>query len=107
MNSFRWRGASPRRLTVLAIWLMGSCGVAWGQTLTAEEHPPEQRAVTDQPGKDQPAPPAGPAAAMDGFRLARFGMSEEQVRQAVRKDFPGAAMILMNEVAPTEKTTVL
>jgi hypothetical protein len=34
-------------------------------------------------------------------------MSEEQVRQAIRKDFPGAAAKLTVAVHPSEKTTVL
>jgi hypothetical protein len=34
-------------------------------------------------------------------------MSEEQVRQAIRKDFPGAAPKLTVTVHPSEKTTVL
>ena len=34
-------------------------------------------------------------------------MSEEQVRQAIRKDFPGAASRLMVAIHPSEKTTVL
>jgi hypothetical protein len=34
-------------------------------------------------------------------------MSEEQVRQAVRKDFPAAAAKLTSAVHPSEKTTVL
>jgi len=68
---------------------------------------PEQDAVRDQPGKDQPSPPAGPPVTIDGFRQARFGMSEEQVRQAIRKDFPAAAAKLTSAVHPSEKTTVL
>ena len=34
-------------------------------------------------------------------------MSEEQVRQAVRKDFPAAAATLTSAVHPSEKTTIL
>ena len=89
---------------------MGACGLAWGQAGRAEESAPG--AATDQPGndqpeKDQPSPPAGPPAQIEGFRQARFGMSEEQVRQAIRKDFPGAAARLTVAIHPSEKTTVL
>jgi hypothetical protein len=106
MDSFcRW-GASRRRLIVLAIWLIVSCAHAWGQAMTAEENAattgPEQGTA-----KDQPSPPAGPPATIDGFRQARFGMSEEQVRQAIRKDFPAAAAKLTSAVHPSEKTTIL
>jgi hypothetical protein len=34
-------------------------------------------------------------------------MNEEQVRQAIRKDFPAAAATLGNMVHPSEKTTIL
>jgi hypothetical protein len=34
-------------------------------------------------------------------------MSEEQVRQAIREDFPAAAAKLTSAVHPSEKTTVL
>src|SRR6478672_13750102 len=67
----------------------------------------DQGAVKDHPGQNQVAPPAGPPATIDGFRQARFGMSEEQVRQAIRKDFPAAAAKLTSAVHPSEKTTVL
>src|SRR4029077_19743426 len=52
-------------------------------------------------------PPGEPPALIEGFRNARFGMSEEQVRQAIRKDFPAAAAKLTSTVHPAEKTTVL
>ena len=90
---------------------MGSCGLTWRQTATAEESAPKTEAepgkVEDQPGKDQARPHVGPPAPVDGFRQARFGMSEEQVRQAVRKDFPALAAKLTSAVHPSEKTTVL
>jgi hypothetical protein len=79
---------------------MGTCGLAWGPAGRAEESAPgaaaDQGTIKDQPGKDKPdkalsTPSAGPPAQIEGFRQARFGMSEEQVRQAIRKDFPGAA----------------
>jgi hypothetical protein len=90
---------------------MATCGLVWGQAGRAEESAPgaaaEQGGVKDQFGKDQPRPPAGPPAEIEGFRQARFRMSEEQVRQAIRKDFPGAAAKLTIMVHPSEKTIVL
>ena len=95
---------------------MGTCGLAWGPAGRAEESAPSaaaaQGTIKDQPGKDQPdkdqsSPPAGPPAQIEGFRQARFGMNEEQVRQAIRKDFPGAATRLTVAIHPSEKTTVL
>jgi hypothetical protein len=108
MNSFPCRGASRQRLIVivLTIWLIGSFGLAWGQALIAEEG--ARNAEGEQaPIKEQPSPPIRPPAQIEGFRQARFGMSEEQVRQAIRKDFPSAAAKLTSTVHPSEKTTVL
>ena len=74
--------------------------------MTVEENAttagPEQGAA-----KDQPSPAAGPPATIEGFRQARFGMSEEQARQAIRKDFSAAAAKLTSAVHSSEKTTVL
>jgi hypothetical protein len=102
---------SYKLVIVFTIWLIVTCGIAWGQTGRAEESAPiagaDQGAVKDHPGQDQAAPPAGPPATIDGFRQARFGMSEEQVRQAIRKDFPAAAAKLASAVHPSEKTTIL
>jgi hypothetical protein len=63
---------------------------------------------TAQPGATV-APQSAPntAGSIDGFRSARFGMSEDQVRAAIRNDFPGAAAGLTSAVNPSEKTTVL
>jgi len=68
------------------------CGAVWGQTPAGEDAPPDQ---------------SGAPAVIEGFRQARFGMNEEQVKQAIRKDFPEAAGKLAHAIHPTEKTTVL
>ena len=110
-KSFLDRSARWRRLVILAVWLMSYCSPAWGPAATAEESAPktgtDRGAGKDQPGSDQPSPPAAPPATIEGFRQARFGMSEEQVRQAIRKDFPAPAAKLTSAVHPSEKTTVL
>jgi hypothetical protein len=63
-----------------------------------------------------PAPPAEPGATgkvrpattpIEGFRQARFGMSEQQVRQAIQRDFPAVANRLSRTTHPREKTTAL
>ena len=111
MNSFLGRHASPRRLLGVVIWLMATCGFfcepPGGAEQSARSAETEQAPGKDEPGNAQPSPPAGPPAEIDGFRQARFGMNEEQVRQAIRKDFPGAAAKLTSAVHPSEKTTVL
>jgi hypothetical protein len=94
-----------------ALWLIAASGLVCGPRAIGEATPPEaateQPAIKDQPGKDRPSPPVGPPATIEGFRQARFGMSEEQVRQALRKDFPALAAKLTTTVHPSEKTTVL
>jgi hypothetical protein len=78
--------------------------------------------VSDRAGAQNPAPdkpaaktagdaekapqPAGPPAAIAGFRTAQFGMSEDQLRRAIAKDFPNAATTLKKTTHPAEKTTV-
>jgi hypothetical protein len=102
-----WR----QRLAFVALWLVASCGLVWGREAIGEAAPPEttteQDAVKDQSGQDRPSLPLGPPATIEGFRQARFGMSEEQVRQALRNDFPALAAKLTSMVHPSEKTTVL
>src|SRR5271166_2041525 len=85
------RHARSWRPALLAMPLIGSCGAMWGQNLG---------------GGDPAAEQLGPPAAIEGFRQARFGMNEEEVKQAIRKDFPAAGK-LTTAIHPTEKTTVL
>jgi hypothetical protein len=112
MKTLSYQGAAACwRLAAVAVWLMAAFVLGWGQMVTAEETAPkagtEQSGGKDGRGEEQPSPPAGPPAQIEGFRQARFGMSEEQVRQAIRKDFPGAAAKLTAAIHPSEKTTVL
>jgi len=93
--------AKWRWLALLTISLAGYCRFAEQPAAIAENTAPTSEA------EQQPAPPAGPAATIDGFRQALFGMSEEQVRQVIRKDFPAPAGKISNAVHPSEKTTVL
>src|SRR5262249_16289975 len=78
-------------------------GLAGGQPT-----PPEGTAPPNEIGQGTaPDKPNEPPALIEGFRNARFGMSEEQVRQAVRKDFPAAPAKLSSAVHPSETTMVL
>jgi len=77
------KGLRPWRLALLALVLIGVCGAA--------------------PGEDD----TGQAAVIEGFRQARFGMTEEQVKKAIRNDFPAFAGKVASAIHPTEKTTVL
>jgi hypothetical protein len=106
MNFFLPPSRQRMARVALAIWLVGSPGLAWARVAQAEEDmtPGEIRqGIAEEP----PSPPGEPPATIEGFRNARFGMSEEQVRQAIRKDFPAAAAKLTSAVHPAEKTTVL
>ena len=91
-ESFIRRFGRPRRSVLLLVMLAVFCGAVWGQTPAGEDAPPDQ---------------SGAPAVIEGFRQARFGMNEEQVKQAIRKDFPEAAGKLAHAIHPTEKTIVL
>jgi len=84
--------ARSRRSVLLTVMLVAFCGAVRGQTPTGDDAASEQH---------------GQPAVIEGFRQARFGMSEEQVRQAIRKDFPEQAGKLARAIHPTEKTIVL
>jgi hypothetical protein len=62
-------------------------------------------ASPEQSGKATTSPVA--TGSIEGFRGARFGMSEQLLRQAIRRDFPAAASRLSRTTHPREKTTVL
>jgi hypothetical protein len=100
------RRTAQWRFAAIAICLAGSHGLAWGPAAPGEENAPPAEI---RPGTAQEAPrlPGEPPATIEGFRNARFGMSEEQVRQAVRKDFPAVATKLTSAIYPSENTTVL
>jgi hypothetical protein len=94
-----------QRLVMLAARLIGYCGLACEQAATAEDNAPKSK-VEQGAARDQPSPPAGPLATIGGVRQARFGMSEEQVRQVIHKDFPASAAKISGAIHPSEKTTV-
>src|SRR5438094_123412 len=62
-----------------------------GAAAAAEAAEPSAPVEPGAPTSPLP-PPETPAstAAIEGFRQARFGMTEEQLRQAIRKDFPAS-----------------
>jgi hypothetical protein len=100
------RRAKRWRLALVAIALIGYCGLSGKQAVTAEDSPAKSE-VEQGPVEQQPSQPAGPPTAIEGYRQALFGMTEEQVRQVVHKDFPAAAAKISSTVHPSEKTTVL
>ena len=78
-----------------------SKGIRSGAAL-AQPRPPAPLAEPGAPADAQPA-----TTPIEGFRQARFGMSEQQVRQAIQRDFPAVANRLSRMTHPREKTTVL
>ena len=101
------RGGKRWLSCLLALWLIGSCGLAGKQTATAQDSPRQSGGEQGAAEQQQPSPPARPPAAIGGFRQSLFGMDEEQVRQAIRKDFPAAAGKISSADHPSEKTQVL
>lgn len=69
--------------------------------------PPAVESETPTDATRTPGVPNATPALVGGFRSARFGMSEEQVRAAIRRDFPAVASTLTSAVNQSEKTTVL
>jgi hypothetical protein len=105
-KTFSRRGAKWWLSSVLALWLIGSCGLVANREATAQGSAPKSAA--EQGAADQPpSPTSEPPAKIEGFRQALFGMNEEQVRQGIRKDFPAAAAKTSSAIHPSEKTTVL
>ena len=51
--------------------------------------------------------PTKPVAVIDGFRSAKFGQTEAEVREAIASDFGKKASALKSENNPIEGTTVL
>lgn len=62
-----------------------------------------------KPAGPNPTGILSPAGAMpvNGFRQARFGMSEPELIEAIRRDFPAAVARLTRFTHPRERTTVL
>src|SRR5689334_631656 len=95
----RWMSA----LVLACAWLLlPSSGRA--ETAADPAAAPVAAAAPTAPAHGQAA---GEEAKIDGFRSATFGMGEPQVRQAIRKDFPGPGEKITSETNAAEKTTAL
>lgn len=81
------------------------CGAVFGVVLLLGSAASAQTAPAPQ--TEQPAPQAAPEAHVDGFRSAKWGMTEAQVKEAVRKDFNIAPDKMKSEENLSERTTVL
>ena len=98
----------PRRsLTLLAGAAFTVASLCAGSALA---QPSKQQQRPPQPAATQgPAPAIAPEgkAEVTGFRSAKFGMSESEVRQAIAKDFGIKAGDVKSEPNRGEQTTVL
>lgn len=95
-----WRFRSPGTFVLAAV--VASAALC-ASPVSAQPRPAVKPAVPD------PAhiPPPAAATPVDGFRHARFGMSEPELLDAIRRDFPTAAARLTRFTHLRERTTVL
>jgi hypothetical protein len=101
---YRWRDRlSLAAIITLALSAAAATGLFNDDARGAQ--PTQQTQTGRDTGAPSTAPPILPSATIDGFRGARFGMNQHQVRQAIREEFPGAP--IASTVHPSEKTTVL
>lgn len=97
-----------RRLPAALAALVGLV-LAFGLAGAALPAQPATNAGREAAGKlegGEKAPDA-PAYAVEGFRSARFGMTEEAVRKAIVADFKLPDSAIVKENNPTERTTIL
>lgn len=88
---------------LLALTLAGAVAAL---PVVAQQPPPSKAAPAPKAAEKTPDPVPG-AYRLEGFRSATFGMSEQQVRNAIRKDFNLSGEKVTVEENPIEKTTVM
>ena len=103
-------------LPVLAsLIVLGAAPLALAQTAPKAPAAKAPAPAPKVPASPQPATPATPAAParstfhIEGFRSARFGMSQDQVRAAIAKDFniqPAAIVASQNPIDGTSAQSV-
>ena len=75
------------RLTLIACLLMASVAPAFAQSKPEPRKPAAEKQQPAAAPAPAAAPPASTGLRLQGFRSAKFGMSEDEVRAAVVKDF--------------------
>ncbi len=99
----RTKARRPGRLIGARARLVGvTLGLVFCAVSASSQPPPANQAHV--PGPDAATPATAPVV---GFRQARFGMTEAELRQAILRDFPSAAKQLARATNPRERTTVL
>lgn len=90
------------RIALIAVVLSALPAVVWAETSPTPK-------PADAPTSAAPAQPAAPAAPahVEGFRSAKWGMTEAQVKAAIHTDFNIAEDKLKSSENPAEKTQAL
>lgn len=70
---------------------MNRRGFALAALLAAASYAAAAQQPTAAPADPLVAPPSGPPYLVEGFRSARFGMADAELREAINRDFPRAA----------------
>jgi hypothetical protein len=83
--------------------IAGALAAAW---LSVASHAAFGQAPAPKPSTEQTSKP-DPNSGVDGFRSARFGMTEAQVREAIKADFKVADAAIKATKHPVEQTRVL
>jgi hypothetical protein len=108
---------NSKRVTIAALFALFAVVCAAGSVLAQQPLPPLRKPPPPLPAPIRPAPagpseampaPAGPVTAdVPGFRSARFGMTEAQVRAAIERDFRMRPDEIRSEENKAEQTQVL
>ncbi|WP_315834110.1 hypothetical protein [Bradyrhizobium prioriisuperbiae] len=100
-------GVVKKRLAwCVASLLLVSCGTGAVYAQAARKDAPAPAPVTPAATTSQP-PISGATAAVEGFRSARFGMTEAEVRSAIIKDLGVKPEAIRSEDNKSEQTHVL
>lgn len=93
----------------IAVAALGAALIV-GAPASAETKPSEPEKAPPASQAQQVAPTGAvqiPEATVEGFRSARFGMTEAEVRTAIGKDFPAAANAIKESTNLAERTKIL
>jgi hypothetical protein len=95
----------PNTAAVVALLAMIAAGPVLAQQASPKAPAPKAAASAPERPAEKADPP-GDTAKVEGFRSAIFGMTEQQVRNAIRKDF-GLSGDKITTEEQADKTTVL
>lgn len=99
--------AMAKRSTIGCATLSLAAVLIAGAATAQPTTPPKRSAAAAAPGNANPATAAPGAAEVFGFRSARFGMTEADVRKAIERDFRVRPDAIHEEENKAEQTHVL